>query len=1027
MLRLKALLIALALSPAFGVSADTRGLSQYTHQRWTQGSEAPAPVRAITQDRDGFLWLATDEGLFRFDGASFELIEPENTTERHGPPTALLVTRNGDVWTNYESSGQFAVYRAGALRLIETPRARNRITALAEGLDGAVWGLTARYDAEILRFKNGSWRTFDASDGLPLDDGMSMLVARDGAVWASYSNSVVRLASGAERFERVRSTPAGNGRLSQDRDGRIWLSEANGSYPLTGAAGRGAPPRLRSPYPIKDSQFRNVPLFDRNGNLWFARRNSGVGRLAPGDLMATGPQRHPEESFLARDGLSSDVTYAVFEDREGNIWFGTERGLDKFRAATLRSDTLLTSPAVFGDKLLVGSDGSVYIGQANTIYRVRPGEDPTAILRNVREPQCMAEAPDGAIWIAFSSRIIAWRQGRVSQLIDRPSIESSHATIHDCAFDRRGDFWFAAGGGGLHRYRRGRWEAIVQDVSNADDFYPMTLIADARGRIVLQWGRSHIALIDEPSRSVVALPFARTAPRKAQRDQGEGGPIPLTLYSARNGDLFVAGAFGLSRFRNGDARTILAEPSRNARISGMTETLQGDFWIAYPRTIQRVTARELERAFANGTPLTPDVTLGFGDGLISRPHSHTQRAIVRGGDGRLWIATQTGTVSMDPARIVRNELPAGVAIRYLVADRRLYRDPKEVRLRPATANIEIDFAALSFADPHQVAVRYRLEGFDREWLDPGGRRQAFYTSLPPGRYRFRVIAANNDGVWNQAGAMTTFVIPPTFVQSGWFWVLCVAAGLCALWLMYRFRVAQIAERIRNRLEERSAERDRIARELHDTLLQGVQGLILRFQAVTERIPSVQTARGELEAALLAADAVIIDARDRVQDLRGKEGAGDIAALVEGLVAATPFGAETTVRVVVEGRPRPLNPLVAAEIARIVCEALMNIAHHARARSAEVAISFDARQLLVRIRDDGVGIPEEVLLRGARKGHFGMIGMRERAERIGAVFTAMSGAAGGTEVGLSLPIKLALVEDRSPKRYWLSRLLTRLKL
>jgi signal transduction histidine kinase/ligand-binding sensor domain-containing protein len=1023
---LNALLIAVALVLSVSAFADSpRRLTHYTHQRWTQGSEAPAPVRAIVQGRDGFLWLATGEGLFRFDGIDFERIEAEASAEQHGSPSALLVTSNGEVWTNYEASGRFAVYRNGALRMIDAPRAQNRITALAEGRDGAVWALTARYDAELLRFHNGVWRSFNAADGLPFDDGMNMLVAHDGAVWVAFTKSVVRLAPGEKRFETVLDTPTGNGRISQDAAGRIWLSEARGSYPITGAGGRGAPPQLQSPYRTDNSQFRGVPTFDRAGNLWIARRNNGVERVALGNAGPAPPQQIDVESFSARDGLSSDVTHAVFEDREGNIWVGTERGLDKFRPATMRSEPTLTSPAVFGDKLLEGSDGSVYIGQANAIYRVRPGGEPTPILHDVREPQCISEAPDGAVWIAFSTRIIVWREGRVVRSISRPQTESAHAIIYDCAFDRHGDFWFAAGGGGLHRYRQGQWQQIALDAPDDDVFYPMTLTGDGRGRIVVQSGRRHLAWIDEPSRTVTELRLSRSPPHQAApADKGEGGPIPLTLYPARNGDLLVAGAFGLSRFREGRAHAIFAANSWNGRISGVVQTPEGDLWIAFPNSLSRVSAQELERAFANSSPPKPALSLGFGDGLISRPHSHTQRSLARGGDGRLWIATQTGTLWMDSTSIVRNELQPGVAIRYLIADRQLYRDPATLKLRPATANIEIDFAALSFADPHRVSVRYMLEGFDSDWIDPHTRRQAFYTNLPPGRYRFRVIAANNDGVWNRTGAMTEFEIPPTFFQSGWFIALVAATALAAIWLIYRFRVAQITDGIRNRLEERSAERERIARELHDTLLQGVQGLILRFQAVTDRIPREQTAREQLEAALVAADAIVVDARDRVRDLRGADGAGDICALVKEVVSATPFDPPIPVRVIVEGKPQPLHPLVAAEIGRIVREALLNIVHHARATSAEIAISFDSRRVAIRVRDNGVGIPEEVLMRGERKGHFGMIGMRERAERIGAVFGIVSSPRAGTEVTLSLPAELAFADRKSPKRAWSSRWLKR---
>jgi signal transduction histidine kinase len=392
--------------------------------------------------------------------------------------------------------------------------------------------------------------------------------------------------------------------------------------------------------------------------------------------------------------------------------------------------------------------------------------------------------------------------------------------------------------------------------------------------------------------------------------------------------------------------------------------------------------------------------------------------MVRGGDGRLWVATETGTLWMDPAHVVRNALAPGVAIKSITADQRAWRDPATLELPAGTAKIEIDFSVLSLADPSRVQARYRLEGFDHEWVDAGARRQAFYTNLPPGKYRFRVTGANNDGVWNRAGATLAFTIPPTFFQSGWFILLCAVLLLAVLGAIYRLRVRQIARRIHARLDERAGERERIARELHDTLLQGIQGLMLRFQAVADRLTHDDRSREQLEAALVAADEVVVDARNRVRDLRGVEGTNDLCLIVEHLVAQAPFDPPIPVRIVVEGKPRLLHPFVAEEIKRIVREALFNTALHARASSAEVAIGFEPRHLAIRLRDDGVGIPGDVVAHGHKDGHFGMIGMRERAERIGGKLMVSSRPGAGSEITLTLPAKLAFARGKPRRRRWL---------
>lgn len=999
-----AVLVAL---PSATSAEEPHRLTHYSHQRWIEGSEAPVPVVAMAQGRDGFLWLATGEGLFRFDGVRFELIEAEKGKQTHDLPSALLVTKSGDVWTNFETSRRFAVYRHGVLRFPDAPAAPSRIVAMAEGADGAIWALTANYNAEVLRFHNGHWRTFNAADGLPQINATNMLVAADGAVWIACSNAVARLAPGAERFEIFRQTPLA--RVSQDPAGRIWLSDRRGSYPITGPGGRGPPDALRAPHRTGNAQIRGAPLFDREGNLWIATRYDGVQRIAaPSASFEDGGAE--AESFTSRDGLSSDVANQVLEDREGNIWVGTEGGLDKFRPATLIAEPALASPAAYGDKLLDASDGSIYIGQARTIYRIRPGGTPEPFLRDVAELESLCEAPDGALWIGLPKQIMVWANGGMRQTIERPDTTANHNIIYDCAFDAHGDYWISAAGGGVHRYRRGRWEMFLQPGDLAD-FYPTTMVRTPRGGVVVQTG-DRLTWIEDSGRTFTPLDF------------GASDLKVLTLYSAGDA-VFAAGVFGLSRYRAGRVETVWAdEVSLASRINGIVQTPEGDTWLAYPKSLVRFQPRELERAFSAKAFAAPTLSLGRGDGLISRPHSHSQRSMVRGGDGRLWIATETGTLWMDPARIVRNALPPGVAIKSINGDGRVHRDPTTLKLSAATANIEIGFAVLSFADPGRVRARYMLEGFDRGWVESGTRRQAFYTNLPPGKYRFRVIGANNDGVWNKTGAALDFEIPPTFVQSVWFLLLCSVLALASLWFLYRLRVVQIAHRIRSRLEERIKERERIARELHDTLLQGVQGLILRFQAVAERIPVEEKSRAQLEAALATADDVVVDARNRVRDLRGIEGTNDLCAIIEQLVAAAPFDPPIPVRIVVEGRPRPLHPLVAAEITRIVREALFNIAHHARASSAEVAIGFEARHLAIRVRDDGVGIPAHVLARGHKEGHFGMMGMRERAERIGGGITISSSPGDGSEISLTLPAELAFAKRRSRRRVWLPRFLRR---
>jgi signal transduction histidine kinase len=333
-----------------------------------------------------------------------------------------------------------------------------------------------------------------------------------------------------------------------------------------------------------------------------------------------------------------------------------------------------------------------------------------------------------------------------------------------------------------------------------------------------------------------------------------------------------------------------------------------------------------------------------------------------------------------------------------------------------TNDLQIDYSAGSLTVPERVRFRYKLEGLDRDWQDVGVRREAHYTNLGPGHYTFRVTAANNDGVWNNTGASVDFVIAPAFYQTGWFYALCALAGAAILAALYRLRMRQLAAQIRGRLEERLAERERIARDLHDTLLQGMQGLIWRFQAATDRIPSSEPARQLMEQSLDRADQLLAESRDKVKDLRpASSEAADLAQSIaaEGKEFSGTHAAEF--RVSVFGARRELHPIVREEGFLIAREALANAFRHAQAAHIEAEVGYDKIALQVRIRDDGKGIATKVLDEGGAPGHFGLMGMRERARKLGAQLDVWSRPGAGTEIDLRVPAKVAYARPRRASR------------
>ncbi len=408
--------------------------------------------------------------------------------------------------------------------------------------------------------------------------------------------------------------------------------------------------------------------------------------------------------------------------------------------------------------------------------------------------------------------------------------------------------------------------------------------------------------------------------------------------------------------------------------------------------------------------------------------------VAKSPDGRLWFLPFDGVSIVDPQHIPFNKVPPPVHIEQITADHKTYDAAFDVtgdvmgqlRLPPLVRELEIDYTALSLVAPEKVLFRYKLEGLDRDWQDAGNRRQAFYTNLSPRKYRFRVSACNNSGVWNEAGTFLDFSVAPAYYQTIWFRLSCVAAFLALLGALYRLRLRQVAQQFNMRLEERVSERTRIARELHDSLLQGFQGLMFRLQAVRDMLPGRPAeAIKALDIALERGDKAISEGRDTVADLRQPVmGDSDIAqaltALGEELAAQSDNGAAPCVRVLVEGKERELNPILRDEIYRIAREALRNAFRHARAQKIEAEITYGDSQFLLHVRDDGSGIDLEVVNQGARGGHWGLPGMRERTKRFGGKVEVWSEHEAGTEVSLRVPASIAYGARDSRSRFWFLR-------
>jgi signal transduction histidine kinase/ligand-binding sensor domain-containing protein len=953
---------------------------------------APANIYALAQSPDGYLWIGSSGGLYRFDGVHFEQMPALRT----GPGdevsvSALMVARNGDLWIGYQS-GRMAIMRRGRLVDVSHPGSKRWVNSFLEDRAGQIWARTGTPGFNILRRSQGRWTNIDNAWGLAEPRTPLLREDGDGTMWLSDATGLLILPRGERRF-RDSGIPVPSGAqgfsyfLSADAAGRMWVSrdvEGTRRLPrvLTGRREPSAAPAIAPSGTLGAREF----AFMRDGSIWGVTFSAGIFHIANPHELYSG-NTPIEEVFTKRDGLSSDGSLSMLEDREGNIWIGTSAGLDRFRPANIRTETGIPPHSRYGYVLMQARDGSVYAVDSDTAYRIAPGRAAERLVSDLANPQALCEAQDGSIWLATFDAMYQGRGGRFR----RVPVPHRLGWILDCVAASDGSLWFTLGQGGALRYREGVW---TQELGAGGPMPPVaaSMIDTPEGLLSFERGRG-LYRIDAAGRHLIA-PVSVT------------GEIS-TMFPAHQ-MVLIAGQSSLSRYAGGRIRRMPGDYPWLRGISGIVES-DGRTWLLSLAGIVSVRTSDLNRGFDDpGYLLQPEVYT-FADGLPApSTTNYARNSAVRGGDGRLWFVTADALARIDPSRLFRNAVPPPVRITRLSSGGTQIIDPVSARLPAGTSRVEISYTALSLSVPERVRFRYRLEGVDHGWVDPRSLRQASYTNLAPGTYRFQVIAANNDGVWNREGTTLEFTIPPTFLQSIWFkLLLALGVGILAV-LAYRVRLRRVTAGLQSRFDARIAERERIARELHDTLLQGFHGLLLRFQAVTNRLPARGAVREELEDALEKAETVLVDGRARVRDLRGPSAERDLPDALRD--TGTAIGQQILIQV--EGVPRPLHPLVREEALAIGQEAIRNAAQHARAEHVLVSFRYGARDFALTVEDDGQGLPDDVRTGGKREGHFGLVGMRERASRINGRLVLEAAPGGGTRVTLTMSARAAY-----PNRSW----------
>lgn len=959
----------LVAAPLMAVDPHTK-VTDLTHTKWSGGDLPFSSVADLVQAKDGAVWLTSGNGLFRFDGVRFTRLDALSGTSIR----RLLATSDGGLWVVFLSGRVSRLFegKVTTFSLQELPQTN----ALAEGPDGSLIAATA--NGGLARFRSGRWKEIAHALHHSAKRSQYVWFDRDGVLWLVTEDRVLKLPPGAGRFldTKLHEPPAYHTHLffAQSPDGTIWFANGNSVRSLSPG---GPVYRMRADV--------TTVMVDREGTLWIGTFGGGLWRV-PNPEGAAGEALPKPENFTEKDGLSGNhVSYAT-EDREGNIWVSTAGGIDQFRQGIFHRVAFPNAASI--DEIWDSSnDGGILIHTSSPQEMTHLAPD--GEIRSLRVPSGTTSncyEADGTVWLGTPEGIGKWTGKEILY-----SIHMRNASIIRMGCGH-GDLWVASLAHGVTRFSAGKMTPVPGLRANVNNFN-----SPGSGQVWVTYGDG------------TAFFYDHGVLRRYGKNEGvpEGEVHPVNA----GGGFWLVAEGGLARFKKDHFERVDLRP--DFPLAAAKHSANGFFWMRSGGMLLRMATSEFDRAVANPGYRPHLERYGPLDGIPGAIH------IMAGARDRLWLLTAEGLGYLDQdLRIHKNTVPPPVEIETLTADGKTEAASQGIALPKLTHNLQIDYTAYSLSIPERVRFRYKLEGADKNWQETT-RRQAYYTDLAPKKYRFLVKASNNDGVWNEAGSALDFSVDPAYYQTHWFEALCLAAGLAMSWGLYRLRLLQVARQFNVRLEERIAERTRIARELHDTLLQSFQGSLFEFQAARNLLSRrLEEARSVMDEAITSAESAIAEGRDAIQDLRsGVAFGGDLAYLFRAIgqecsQSQRLSGGNAQFRVTVEGAPQALSPVLHDEIYGIGREILRNAFRHARARRIEVEIRYDSQELRLRIRDDGIGIDPKVLDAGARPGHWGLAGVRERAKLVGAKLDLWSQAATGTEVEVTVPASIAYAKART---------------
>ena len=753
---------ALALDPQ-------KAISQYIFDSWTSEDGLPQnTVMAIAQTADGYLWLGTEEGLARFDGVRFTIFDLSNTPEiKNNVILALYVDREDNLWIgtndgiNRFKDGRFTSFTT------RDGLSNNIVRGFCEDKNGTLW--IATDGGGLNAFKNGKFTSYTTRDGLSGNKVMTVYEDREGNLWiGTYEGT------GLSKFKDGKFTTFTKKdglsdhtvwTIHEDRASNLWIGTERGLNKFSD----GKFTRFHVKDGLSSDIIKSIHQ-DLDGNVWIATFGGGLNRFNNGAFT----------SFTMKDGLSNNIVRTIYEDKEGSLWIGTDGGgLNQVRDGKFTSFT--TKEHLSNDSTTV-------------IY----------------------EDKHGNLWIGtFGGGLNRLNNGKVTTFTKKDGL--SNDFVYSIGEDSTGNLWVGTYGGGLNLFRDGKF-TTQQGLSNN---YVLSLNEDEQGSLwigtshgemsrfsdgkftpfVVDDGRSNVFAIhaDRQRRLWVGTSYGLNVFSNGQftpvTSTGSLSDVVRAIYEDRDGTLWIGGDRGLSRFKDGKLTpfNVRTGPLNTAAFA-ILEDDSNHLWITSHKGIFRVSRKELND-FADGKidSITPEV-YSTADGLRTNECNFGSPSAFRTRDGKLWFATVKGVSSIDPNKIKLNPFRPPVAIERVRIYGTSFSPRENAEVAPGAGDLEFEFTALSFVAPQKVRFKYKLDGFDGDWIDAGTARTARYTNIAPGTYRFRVMACNNDGVWNETGASFGFYLQPRFYQTYWFYT-AIAVSLLLLGLtLHRIRVRTLEHR-----------------------------------------------------------------------------------------------------------------------------------------------------------------------------------------------------------------------------------------